>query len=456
MSRRPSRPHFQTIAGLRAPRHGASAGFTLVEMELAFLIGVFLMIVALDAFEASQRISRRNVALTEAQQGGTYALQEAAINIRRAGFGLGGNFAVVRNAGNSSGPGTANSPLASWNNYDPAATGPTIATVNAGDYLPVAGTDGITVRYADAVQPPLHVCYQPNSSTLQVVQNDAYMTPGVYPAANTAFDLVTQNLQCYGYAAVPPPLDVAATNRSQITVNAVAAGRLCNGGVNPVYPADLATHEPACGPVYKPSPTPMPSTCLELTLSAPLPCTNLHRLSRSVLLYPSRTISFWISTEDRSGNLAQSRPVLVSRAAGAGAMAAGANPLLTAPTRVLATDIEDLQLLYYRTVVGAGGNTLAIVGAIPGDPLPANTEMPSVRAVRFDLIARTGVTDLMSKNPAYCAAHAQNVLLFSRPALDDHPAAAAGAPDYCDGFRRVTFSQLINMPNMTALPNGGS
>ena len=70
---------------------------------------------------------------------------------------------------------------------------------------------------------------------------------------------------------------------------------------------------------------------------------------------------------------------------------------------------------------------------------------------------RTGVTDLMYKNNAYCnsgATSANFKSLFTRPQLDDHGVSIAGDPDYCDGFRRLVLTQLVNMPNMTAKPNG--
>ncbi len=444
-------------------RRPAESGFSLLEVLVAISLSSIVLIAALSAFDASRRLTRRNLALMNAQQGGTFALQEAAINIRRAGFGLGGTFAIVRNAGAVSGAGTAASPLASWNNYDPAATGTgvtiaTAATPAANVYIPVTGTDGITIRYSDTSSPPLHACYQTAANKIELVANSTYMTAGVYPQASLAYELVTRNLTCYGNAAPTSltPIANSATNNSQITVTAVSGfTHTCNNGAGPVK-GDLALLDTACKPVATPAP---PALCAELILAAALPCApgtpaGLQQGSSSVLLYPSRTISFWVSTEDRSGDPAASRPVLVSRLSGLDAVAAGSNPLLTAPTRVVSADIEDLQIVYYRSATVGTADTLAVIGAGPAlDILPANTEMPTVRAIRFDLIARTGVTDMMYKNQAYCTAQTQLVPQFSRLRLDDHAAAAAGAADFCNGYRRTIFSQLINLPNMTALPN---
>lgn len=431
-------------------------GFTLIEMIVAMAVSTLILIAALTAFDSSRRISRRNFSLTDAQQSGTYALQETALNIRRAGFGTAASFAIVRNAGNTPDPaGTVNSPLATWNNYTAAMV--TIAdngvVGTAPKYMPVLGTDGITIRYADLSQPPLHICYAPDNTHLDLARNDGYMNAN-YPnggaGSNPVFDLVTNNINCYGAIAN------AATDAGRLTMTGPGANIICCQGciASVPPPASVNSTDPACKNALKGT-----NNCVRVPVTLPANCDMTKAVTNtpSSQLYPSRTASFWISTEDLSGDLSLSPPVLVSRVSG-GSQSAAQNSIKTATTRVLANGIEDLQLVFYRA--NTATNVLVVhdsgapVSANTPIALPTNAEMLDIRAIRVDLIARTGVTDLMYKNQAYCSTKPGLVPLFTRPALNDHAAPAAGTTSYCDGFRRLGFTQLINMPNMTAKPNG--
>jgi prepilin-type N-terminal cleavage/methylation domain-containing protein len=421
----------------------AAAGFTLVEMLVAMVLVSLIMIVALDAFIGTRRVTRKNLSVNEAQQQGSYAMQELAVTLRRTGFQLGPTFAILKifcSGGSCATAGHIDN-IATWDQY-PGGTGGTwiwqepLGTITG--YVPVTGTDGISVKYGDD-QPPIHVCVMPNgnANNMDMDYDPAYAA--YYPKTGDVIDVITTS-NCYdsgeeGTNIVTVGVATNSTTPPDQCSNAGGAGGLdCSKS-----PAGDSCYckDTLCKALQ------LSKNCYKVTFDKNVGKPGCDFCEKGpTYIVTSKTASFWISTEDRTGVIynaaggVSSRPVLVGRYGGPGTAA-----------RIVATDIEDLQISYLlNNPVGTVQDQQTV---------PASTLLPKTRALRISLSARSGVTDLMYKNYTYCSGKgASFTQLFSRATLENHAANAAANTDYCDGLRRVVYNQVVNLPNMTSYPIG--
>lgn len=154
-------------------RSGFSAGFTLIELMVAMLLGLIVIAGVVSVFLANQRSYRTNQALSDVQNGSRIAFEMMARDIRNAGLTGCNNNGRVANVVNPSG-------AAWWNDWgnavrgypvgtttDPALTTGTAAGNQAG------GTNQTdSLQLIGAVDTGLSVAATPSSTAANFKLND--------------------------------------------------------------------------------------------------------------------------------------------------------------------------------------------------------------------------------------------------------------------------------------------
>ena len=443
------------------------SGFTLLEVLVAMTVTTLILVGALTALDNTRRIARNGMTISEAQQTSSYAMQELAENVRKAGLNLGKRNAIVTAVKT----GTTVYTL-TWDNYS-AASYPN-GIWNDGPskvFLPVTGTDGMTVRYTDG-KPPVHLCIMPsaNANTFYLGWNPSL--DGFYPRAGDTIELLTSS-PCVdpnipgGTGAGTDPYVISLTLNNQTgpdpnnPATTTAGNCNCSGSNCSAAPLSCTGNDPVCADLYTNNKN---GGCVHYTLTNTAPNCDFCQVGPTYIM-SSITQSYWISTEDGTGvvysspGVVSSRPVLVSRTG------------YTGTTRILSENVEDLQVTYmldggdttYTT--GAGVNPVIPPDAVNGltrrpdasvvatNFMPDQIQMAAVRAVQIELSTRTASTDLISKSRTYCANSlpAASRPLFSRATQGNHPIAPADN-DYCDGYKRQLSRQVVFLSNMLAKP----
>ncbi|HWX67140.1 MAG TPA: prepilin-type N-terminal cleavage/methylation domain-containing protein [Rhodanobacter sp.] len=167
---------------LRAFRRSKSvAGFTLIELMVAMLLGLIVIGGVVSVFLANQRSYRTNQALSDVQDSSRIAFEMMARDIRDAGLTGCSNGGRVANVLNNAPGGTATAKWwANWNNvvngYDGAtgdpATGTAFGTaatqrVSGTDSLMLMGGEGPGVSVKVNTEPAATFTLNEASSTLQ-------------------------------------------------------------------------------------------------------------------------------------------------------------------------------------------------------------------------------------------------------------------------------------------------
>ncbi|HEY8585280.1 MAG TPA: prepilin-type N-terminal cleavage/methylation domain-containing protein [Rhodanobacter sp.] len=139
-----TRSLFRTMARRVLPRSGSTAGFTLIELMVAMLLGLIVIAGVVSVFLANQRSYRTNQALGDVQDGSRIAFEMLARDIRDAGATGCDNSGRVANVLNNG----ATDWWANWGNalrgYGGSETDPAVATgTSAGTR--VSGTDSLTL-----------------------------------------------------------------------------------------------------------------------------------------------------------------------------------------------------------------------------------------------------------------------------------------------------------------------
>lgn len=420
-----------SLPALRRP----DAGFSLMEVVVALAVATLIMLGALTVLDTARHTTRRTMSVASAQQSGTYAMQELRANLKRAGLMVGKRNAFI--AGTVF---NGNNHVAMWDNYS-AATYPygVWSLVPAGSrvFTPVPGTDGIVVRYNNDT-PPIHVCAMPgaNASRLELAWDPSMA--GDYPADGAYVELLSSS-PCPGYGAAGEDPYMITIQINQSGVGGGGGGNCSCTGQNCNLQASQScvAMDPLCRNIY----TNRFNACYQVTFHNNIGC-DFCQVGPTYMM-SARSMLYWISTEDGTGNIANSRPVLVTKD-GLGDNTAA---------RIVSTDIEDLQVAYL-----IDHNDTAGAGLAPSaDGTPATLDFPSgrfpaIRALRVNLTARTPVTDLQARNQGYCATRPPAFReLFTRPTLENHPKPTSG-PGFCDGYRRTTLSETMNLANMRANP----
>jgi type IV pilus assembly protein PilW len=173
MSRHPVIPHGKARPAPRLRR--LSAGFTLIELMIAMLLGLIVIAGVTSVFLATQRSYRTNVALGDVQDGSRIAFEMMARDIRNAGLTGCGNAGRVANVLNNS-PTGGGTPTwwADWGNavhgYDVGTGADPALTVGTAASNQVSGTDSL--QLLGAVDTGLSVAANPSSTAANFKLND--------------------------------------------------------------------------------------------------------------------------------------------------------------------------------------------------------------------------------------------------------------------------------------------
>jgi type IV pilus assembly protein PilW len=152
----------------------AFAGFTLIELMIAMLLGLIVIGGVVSVFLANQRTYRTNQALGDVQDGSRIAFEMMARDIRDAGLTGCGNAGRVANVLNNAPGGTTPKWWADWGNavhgYDAGTGADPALTVGTAAGNQVAGTDSL--QLLGAADTGLSVAATPSSTAANFKLND--------------------------------------------------------------------------------------------------------------------------------------------------------------------------------------------------------------------------------------------------------------------------------------------
>jgi type IV pilus assembly protein PilW len=166
----------RAVAGHRGGRR--HAGFSLIELMIAMVLGLVVIAGAGSVFLASSRTYQTNQALSEVQTNSRVAFELLARDIRQAGLNGCNSSGRMANVLNNGPNGPSYNPGADWytdwNNavhgYDSSQTDPAVAT-GTGTGQRVAGTDSIQVLGVESSG--LSVASTPSSNSANFKLNTA-------------------------------------------------------------------------------------------------------------------------------------------------------------------------------------------------------------------------------------------------------------------------------------------
>lgn len=210
--------HCNTSRGRARPAmrlNRVSAGFTLIELMIAMVLGLIVIAGVTSVFLATQRSYRTNVALGDVQDGSRIAFELMARDIRDAGLTGCGNAGRVANVLNP----VAGDWWADWGNavrgYGAGTAADPALTVGTAASNQVSGTDSL--QLLGAANSGLSVAATPSSTAANFKLND------------TTSDLVTGDVIIVCDPDHATIVQVTSYNNSNVTVVHNAGGSTSPG-----------------------------------------------------------------------------------------------------------------------------------------------------------------------------------------------------------------------------------
>lgn len=211
------------------PRHVRQAGFSIVELMVALVLGLLLMGGVINIFLTNQQAFRTNENMGRLQENARISFELMAREVRQAGGNLCGTTLMANVLNNASTAWTSNWEAGTIQGFDGGQPATGIVATGAAVNERVAGTDAVRVLSGGMFDGVTIVAH--NAGTAQITL--ATVDHGFAPESVVVI--------CDGQSAALAKLTAAASGTSAVVGHANGAGPTdnCSQGLN--YPTDCST-----------------------------------------------------------------------------------------------------------------------------------------------------------------------------------------------------------------------